>query len=128
MIKRLLIILMVVSFAWISAEAQGIKRVPNKKKDSTRTESSVKQEQPSENAKTAIQKPEFQKPKDEFIDRDGDGINDKMNKPRPPAIKKQKQPQPGPEQPKIVQPPPSQPKERPKEQPKKEAEKKKSKR
>lgn len=129
MIKRIMLILVIVAFAAALVQAQGIKRVPNKKKDSTGTESvAPKQQQPPDQQKDVSRKPEFEKPKDEFIDRDGDGINDKINQPRPPAIKKQEPPKPRPQPPVKVKPAPVQPKEQPKEEPQKDTEKKKSKR
>lgn len=129
MIGRILTILLVILFAGASVQAQGIKRVP-KKKDSTKTEAVQKNEQPSDKQKAVSGKPEISQPKDkdEFIDRNGDGINDKMNQAKPPAIKKQEPPKPKPQQPKRIQPSPSKPKEKPSEEPKKDSGKKKSKR
>jgi hypothetical protein len=62
-----------------SINAQAIKRVAKKdKNDSLKAESVVRK-----------QKDNQPKPKDEFIDKDGDGINDQVARHKPPLIKRQ---------------------------------------
>jgi hypothetical protein len=84
--------------------AQAIKRVAKKdKNDSSKAESVVRK-----------QKDNRSQPKDEFIDKDGDGINDQVAKQKPPLIKRQ--------EPQKTQPPetdkPSQPVLQPPSKPK----------
>ncbi len=101
MIKRIVILALIFCVLAVNAEAQAIKRVQKKKSDSTKVDKKTadikeaerkaaiqkqQQQQQQQQAKKAIQR------QDEFIDRDGDGINDKVIQAKPPAIKKQQQP------------------------------------
>ena len=102
--KTLLIALSIAIMIAGTINAQAIKRVAKKdKNDSSKTESVVR-----------IQKDDQQRPKDEFIDKDGDGINDQVAKQKPPLIKRQEpQKTQPPEADKSSQPvlqPPSKPK------------------
>lgn len=81
MISRFLILALVIFFAMANAEAQAIKKVSNKSKDSTEVKKTDTKDQ-----KATLQKKQKQ---DEFIDKNGDGINDKMLKAKQPAVKKQ---------------------------------------
>jgi len=112
--KKLIILLLIILFGAVSIQAQGIKRVPkNSTKDSTKTESIVNQNDKAPEIKESPKQDSFNSPrKDEFIDKDGDGINDQMTQSKPPAVKKQPpptqkepeiKPQPAPQK----QPPPT---------------------
>jgi len=105
--KKLLTFAILFLFCTAIIQAQGIKRVPKKgKKDSSKTESVVKKDNNAPKAKEPPKQNSFKPPrKDEFIDRDGDGINDQMTRSRPPAVKKQ--------------PPPKAPEIKPRPKPKK---------
>ena len=92
--KKLLIFAILILFGTGSIQAQAIKRVPKKdKKDSSKTESVVNKDNNTPEAKEPPKQDSFKPPlKDEFIDRDGAGINDQMTQSKPPAVKKQPPP------------------------------------
>ena len=112
--KKLFIICLLLLFAAASVQAQALKRVPKKnKKDSSKAETVVKKTDPVPVSKAPKEKDRsIVPPKDQFIDKDGDGINDNVARSKPPAVKKQK---PMPKPPKIKSKPVRQkPESRPK--------------
>jgi hypothetical protein len=115
--KKLIIFAVIVIFGTVCVRAQGIKRVPksNSKNDSAKSESVIKEDNKTPEVRDSSPKQDSFKPprKDEFIDRDGDGINDQMTQSKPPEIKKQPPPPPP--------PPPKAPEIRPQPEPKKPA-------
>jgi len=88
---------MLLIFAW-AVPSQAIQKVPKQgKQDTARTESPAKTEAQKD---TEIKPPAKDEPrvdpapppKDCFIDKDGDGINDNLAGRKPPEIKKHQQP------------------------------------
>jgi hypothetical protein len=85
MIRILLISIIALTFAAGTINAQAIKRVAKKEKDdSSKTESVVRKQKSDQESKA-----DTNQPKDEFIDRNGDGINDQVTRQKTPVIKKQ---------------------------------------
>lgn len=88
---------LVLVIAW-AMPGRAVKKVPKQgKQDSTRTEVAPKSDaQPDGDKKPpAKDDPRLDSappPKDSFIDRDGDGINDNLNRRKPPEIKKHRHP------------------------------------
>lgn len=129
--KKLIVFAIIILFGTVNVQAQAIKRVPkNDKKDSSKTESIVKKDNNASETKEPPKQDSFRSQrKDEFIDKNGDGINDQMTQSKPPAVKKQPPPPPqkAPEikpQPEPQKQPPPPPKSKNEEKESKSSEKK----
>ena len=104
--KKIITIFLILFIGFFSSDALAVKKVPKKgKKDSTKAQSSVKtdkklpeKKQPPVEVKTPPLPPppsprqKSAPAKDNFIDRDGDGINDNIRKSKPPEVKKERLP------------------------------------
>ncbi len=100
--KKIIAVFLIIFIGVFSSDALAVKKVPKKgKKDSTKAQSSVKTEkklpekkQPPKEIKIPPPPPPQKSApaKDNFIDRDGDGINDNIRKSKPPEVKKERLP------------------------------------
>ena len=111
MINKIPVLVLFLLLVFVSAEGQAIKKVPNKKSDSAKADTSGKKAAPAgqESGDKPKQQPNLRQ--DEFIDRDGDGINDRVIKAKTPAVKNQQpkgESQPLGRQPKKLAAPPQQ--------------------
>jgi hypothetical protein len=117
--------ILILFLAASAVNAQAIKRVAKKdKNDSSKTESVVRKQKDNQDSKSDQAKSDANQPKDEFIDKNGDGINDQVAHRKPTVIKRQEpqqrenQPQKPkvsePQQPKVKAPEHQQPPARPK--------------
>jgi len=104
--KKLILILFLMVFAVSVSHGQSLKRVPkNNKSNTSKTDTATKRDNKGIEKKSTGH--ESNQPKDEFIDRDDDGVNDNISIKRPPEVKKPiKSQKPKIERPKVS--PPSQ--------------------
>lgn len=105
--KKLILILFLMVFALSTAHGQALKRV-SKDNKSNSSKSDTAKNQDNKGIEKKVDNPERKQPKDEFIDRDGDGVNDNINIKKP-EVKKPVQAQPPKIEKPIASPPPTPP-------------------
>ena len=95
-------------FAVSVSHGQSLKRVPkNNKSNTSKTDTAAKSDNKGIEKKVTGQ--ESQQPKDKFIDRDGDGVNDNINIKKPPEVKKPIKVRPPQIEKPVATPPPQKP-------------------